>query len=72
MLIPGDVRSEILSEFKDLGDVSDAISTLEIVISFLSSSGGNPGMKITDYCSHVLFLSDDKDSQKGKKVGILN
>ena len=69
--IPGHTRTQILSELKDLRDVSDVISTLEIVIAFLSSAGGNPEVKLSEYCNDVLQLSNGKASLKSKKVGIL-
>ena len=68
--IPGHIRSQILSELKDLRDVSELLSMLEMAIGFLSTAGGNPQMKISDYLKSVLLLSEGKSSLKSKKVGI--
>ena len=63
------IRTQILSELKDLRDVSDLLSMLEMAIGFLSTVGGNPEMKISDYLKTVLLLSEGKSSLKSKKVG---
>ena len=66
--IQGHIRTQILSELKDLRDVSDLLSMLELAISFLSAAGGNPEMKISDYLKTVLLLSGGKSNLKSKKV----
>ena len=63
------IRTQILSELKDLRDVSDLLSLLEMAIGFLSTAGGYPEMKISDYLKTVLFLGKGKSSLKSKKVG---
>jgi len=40
-----------------------------MAIGFLSTAGGNPQMKITDYLQTVLLLSEGKSSLKSRKVG---
>lgn len=67
--IQGHNRTQILSELKDLNDVSDLLSMLEMAIGFLSRTGGNPEMKISYYLKTVLLLSEGKSSPKIKKVG---
>lgn len=67
--IQGHIRTQILSELKDLRDVSDLLSMLEMAIGFLCRAGGNPEMKISDYLKTVLLLSEGKSSLKSKKVG---
>ena len=67
--IQGHIRTQILSELKDLRDVSDLLSMLELAIGFLSTAGGNPEMKISDYLKTVLLLSEGKSNLKSKKVG---
>lgn len=67
--IQGHIRTQILSELKDLRDVSDLLSMLEMAIGFLSTAGGNPEMKISDYLKTVLLLSEGKSNLKSKKVG---
>ena len=67
--IQGHIRTQIQSELKDLRDVSDLLSMLEMAIGFLSKAGGNPEMKISDYLKTVLLLSEGKSSLKCKKVG---
>lgn len=61
-------RTQILAELKDLRDVSDLLSTLEMAVGFLSKAGGNPETKICDYLKRVLRLSDGKSSLKSKKA----
>ena len=62
------IRTQILSELKDLGNISDLLSTLEMAIGFLSTAGGDPERKIFDYLKNVLHLSDGKSNLKSKKV----
>ena len=66
--ITGHICTQILSEFKDLKDVTDLVKTLEITVGFLSTSGGDPEMSIGDYCRDVLLLNEGKSTQKNKKV----
>lgn len=66
--IDGHTRTQILSELKDLGNISDLLSTLEMAIGFLSTAGGDPERKIFDYLKNVLRLSDGKSNLKSKKV----
>ena len=68
-LIQGHIRTQIISELKDLRDVSDLLSILEMAIGFLSTAGGNREMKISDYLKTVLLLGEGKSSPKSKKVG---
>ena len=63
------IRTQILSELKDLRDVSDVLSMLDMALGFLSTAGGNPQTKITDYLQTVLLLSEGKSSLKSRKVG---
>ena len=63
------IRNQILSELKDLRDVSDLLSMLDTAVGFLSRAGGNPQMKISDYLKTVLLLSEGKSSLKSRKVG---
>ena len=58
-----------MSELKDLRNVCDLLSTLEMAIGFLSTAGGSPEMKINDYFKSVLLLSDGSLNLKSKKVG---
>ena len=67
--IQGHIRTQILSELKDVRDVSDLLSMLELAIAFLSTAGGNPEMKISEYLKTVLLLSEGKSNLKSKKVG---
>lgn len=67
--IPGHIRIQILSELKDLRNVYDLLSTLEMAIGFLSTAGGDPEMNINDYFKTVLLLTDGKSNIKSKKVG---
>ena len=53
---------------KDLRNVCDLLSTLEMAIGFLSTAGGDPEMKINDYFKTVLLLTDGKSNLKSKKV----
>ena len=62
------IRTQILSELKDLGNISDLLSTLEMAIGFLSTAGGDPERKIFDYLKNVLHLSDGKSNLKSKKA----
>lgn len=49
--------------------MSDLLSILEMVISFLSTAGGDPETKICDYLKNVHRLGDGKSNLKSKKVG---
>lgn len=62
------MRTQILTEMKDLRNVCDLLSTLEMAIGFLSTAGGDPEMKINDYLKTVLLLTDGKSNLKSKKV----
>ena len=66
--ITGHICTQILSEFKDLKDVTDVVKTIEITVGFLSTSGGDPEMSIGDYCRDVLLLNEGKSTPKNKKV----
>ncbi|XP_078382607.1 E3 ubiquitin-protein ligase rnf213-alpha-like isoform X3 [Oculina patagonica] len=66
--IPGHIRAQILSELKDLRNVRDLLSTLDMAIGFLSTAGGDPEMKINDYFKTVLLLTDGKTNLKSKKA----
>ncbi|XP_022806306.1 E3 ubiquitin-protein ligase RNF213-like [Stylophora pistillata] len=66
--IDSQTRTQILSDLKDVRDVSDLLSTLEMAVGFLSKAGGNPETKICDYLKHVLRLSDGKSNLKSKKA----
>ena len=67
--IDGHTRTQILSELKDLRNVSDLLSILEMAVGFLSMAGGDPETKICDYLRNVLRLGDGKSNLKSKKVG---
>ena len=67
--IDGHTRTQILSELKDLRNVSDLLSILEMGVGFLSMAGGDPETKICDYLRNVLRLGDGKSNLKSKKVG---
>ena len=66
--IPGHIRAQILSELKDVRNVCELLSTLEMAIGFLSAAGGDPEMKINDYFRTVLLIADGKSNLKSKKV----
>jgi len=70
--ISGHIRTQILSECKDLKDVTDVMKTLEIAVGFLSTSGGDQEMSIGDYCRGVLLLNEGKSRLKNKKVSNRN
>ncbi|XP_027055365.1 E3 ubiquitin-protein ligase RNF213-like isoform X2 [Pocillopora damicornis] len=50
------VSSQILGEFRSLTDVCDVLSSLDIAIGFLSSTGGSPEKLLKDYLQHVLRM----------------
>ncbi|XP_022783821.1 E3 ubiquitin-protein ligase rnf213-alpha-like [Stylophora pistillata] len=51
------VSSQILGEFRSsLTDVCDVLSSLDIAIGFLSSTGGSPEKLLNDYLQHVLRM----------------
>ena len=68
MSIDGNTRTQILSELKELRNVSELLSTLEMAIGFLSTTGGDPETKVYDYLKNLL-LGDGKSNLRSKKVG---
>ena len=66
--IDGHIRNQILSELKELRDVSELLSTLEMAIGFLSTAGGDSETKVCDYLKEFLLLGDRKSNLKSKKV----
>ena len=67
--IDGNTRTQILSELKKLRNVSELLSTLEMAIGFLSTTGGDPETKVYDYLKNLLLLGDGKSNLRSKKVG---
>ena len=66
--IDGNTRTQILSELKELRNVSELLSTLEMEIGFLSTAGGDPERKVCDYLKNILLLGDGKSNLRSKKV----
>ncbi|XP_022797655.1 E3 ubiquitin-protein ligase rnf213-alpha-like isoform X3 [Stylophora pistillata] len=66
--IDGHIRNQILSELKELRDVSELLSTLEMAIGFLSTAGGDSETKVCDYLKEFLLLGDRKSNLKSKKA----
>lgn len=63
------VSSQILGEFRSLTDVCDVLSSLDIAIGFLSSTGGSPEKLLKDYLQHVLRMPQ-QNSLRSLKVSI--
>ena len=64
------VSSQILGEFRSsLTDVCDVLSSLDIAIGFLSSTGGSPEKLLNDYLQHVLRMPQ-QNSLRSLKVDI--
>ncbi|XP_046860857.1 E3 ubiquitin-protein ligase RNF213-like [Xenia sp. Carnegie-2017] len=60
------VRHQIFSELNQLPEICDVLKYLHIVIGFLSSAGGNPGMLISDYMKSALKLDPENVLKSGK------
>lgn len=58
---------QILGEFRSLTDICDVLSSLDIAIGFLSSTGGSPDMLLNDYLQGVLRMSQ-QNSLRSLKV----
>ena len=63
------VSSQILGEFRSLTDVCDVLTSLDIAIGFLSSTGGSPEKPLKDYLQHVLRMPQ-QNSLRSLKVSI--
>ncbi|XP_020616489.1 E3 ubiquitin-protein ligase RNF213-like [Orbicella faveolata] len=50
------VSHQILGEFRSLTDICDVLSSLDIAVGFLSSTGGSPDMLLNHYLQHVLRM----------------
>ena len=50
------VSRQIISEFRTLTDICDVLSSLDIAIGFLSSTGGPPDMLLNHYLGRVLRM----------------
>lgn len=50
------VSHQILGEFRSLTDICDVLSSLDIAIGFLSSTGGSPDMLLNHYLQRVLRM----------------
>ena len=61
------VSSQILGEFRSLTDICDVLSSLDIAIGFLSSTGGAPDMLLNHYLQHVLRMPQ-QNSLRSLKV----
>ena len=54
------VSRQIISDFRSLTDICDVLSSLDIAIGFLSSTGGPPDMLLNDYLGRVLRMPQQK------------
>nr|XP_023658499.1 E3 ubiquitin-protein ligase RNF213-like [Paramormyrops kingsleyae] len=53
-----DNKNYIMNEFKNLDEISEALSTLKIAIGFLELSFGDPDMPLVDYMKKELRMED--------------
>ncbi|XP_048854320.1 E3 ubiquitin-protein ligase rnf213-alpha-like [Brienomyrus brachyistius] len=53
-----DNKNYIMNEFKNLDEISEALSTLKITIGFLELSFGDPDMLLVDYMKKELRMED--------------
>ena len=61
------VTRQIVSDFRSLIDICDVLSSLDIAIGFLSSTGGTSDMLLSDYLARVLRMSQ-QNSLRSLKV----
>ncbi|XP_068694638.1 E3 ubiquitin-protein ligase rnf213-alpha-like [Montipora foliosa] len=50
------VSRQIITDFRSLTDICDVLSSLDIAIGFLSSTGGKPDMLLNEYLGRVLRM----------------
>ena len=53
------VSRQVISEFRSLTDICDVLSSLDIAIGFLSSTGGAPERLLSDYLGRVLRMQQN-------------
>ena len=53
------VSRQVISEFRSLTDICDVLSSLDIAIGFLSSTGGAPERLLSDYLGGVLRMQQN-------------
>ena len=53
------VSRQVISEFRSLTDICDALSSLDIAIGFLSSTGGAPERLLSNYLERVLRMQQN-------------
>lgn len=53
------VSRQVISEFRSLTDICDVLSSLDIAIGFLSSTGGSPERLLSDYLGRVLRMQQN-------------
>ena len=53
------VSRQVISEFRSLTDICDVLSSLDIAIGFLSSTGGTPERLLSDYLGRVLRMQQN-------------
>ena len=53
------VSRQVLSEFRSLTDICDVLSSLDIAIGFLSSTGGAPERLLSNYLERVLRMQQN-------------
>ena len=63
-------RSDILTELKSIKNLRECLDVVDIVIGFLSSSGGDATKPLKDYLNKALKIKDDRF--RSKKVSTRN
>ena len=53
------VSRQVISEFRSLTDICDVLSSLDIAIGFLSSTGGAPERLLSNYLEGVLRMQQN-------------
>ena len=53
------VSRQVISEFRSLTDICDVLSSLDIAIGFLSSTGGAPDRLLSNYLGRVLRMQEN-------------
>ena len=53
------VSRQVISEFRSLTDICDVLSSLDIAIGFLSSTGGAPERLLSNYLGRVLRMQQN-------------
>ena len=53
------VSRQVISEFRSLTDICEVLSSLDIAIGFLSSTGGTPERLLSDYLGRVLRMQQN-------------